>query len=106
MQCEVIWFSIAIGLNATACIFVGNKIGKIDVSGARATFRRIAVYGLIVIVSSLAIFLLVRGHFFGIFTKDTEVLELAMNASIIQALGLAPDHWQFMCSGAIKALGL
>lgn len=50
--------------------------------------------------------MIVRLQFFQIFTSDSEIIELAMQASPIVAFGLLPDLWQAMVNGIIRALGL
>ena len=42
----------------------------------------------------------------GLFTSDQQIIELAMEMSPIIALGIIPDHWQAMCNGVIRVLGL
>ena len=102
----MLFFSSAWALSATACTFVGNKIGANNVTKAKEVNSLIKKFTTASILIAFIVFMLTRKFYVELFTSDTRIQELAMSASPIMAVGIFFDHWQFMCNGVIKALGL
>jgi MATE family multidrug resistance protein len=97
-------YMMASGLSAAASVRVGNASGLNDRDGVRKSgFSSVLIVLTFMGLMALC-FILFRSYLPVLFTKETEVMEIASSLLVIAALFQLSDGTQVVCLGALRGM--
>jgi MATE family multidrug resistance protein len=98
-------FMVPLGVGDAASVLVGQAVGRGDVPGTRAAARAALVCGAVFMTLTAAVFLTLPGPLAGLYTRDLDVIAVAVvlirSAGVFQVL----DGLQVVAAGILRGLG-
>ena len=105
-QLVVLAYMTATGFESAASALVGQHIGKGDVAKAKQYYKTISVLVVALLIVVTLIMNTFRVQIVSVFSKDQNLLNLAVGAIWIVSINTFPDAFKGMQKGVIRGLGI
>jgi multidrug resistance protein, MATE family len=98
-------FMVPLGVGDAASVLVGQAVGRGDVPGTRAAARAALACGVVFMTLTGAVFLTLPGLLAGLYTRDLDVIAVAVVLIRIAGVFQVLDGLQVVAAGILRGLG-
>jgi MATE family, multidrug efflux pump len=98
-------FMVPLGVGDAASVLVGQAVGRGDVPGTRSAARAALACGVVFMTLTGAIFLTLPGPLAGLYTRDLDVIAVAVVLIRIAGVFQVLDGLQVVAAGILRGLG-